>query len=205
MVALALSVAFVLGSAFQIASATPYVAPEPAPKAVSSVVQSADFGAAQLAEGISSARQNTPTPNPTDTPYGGVEGTHRDSPFKVIEDPETPMSTQQQIKNWSLLDLIMTVCCVVLMLTAIASGLITHVGEEHPKRMPLRLLSIVPAVAAVLLFFNTQDLSLPMSLIDDMTIWFAVLIVVSATLALVVSHRPRPRKLPEDDKLLRKT
>ena len=117
------------------------------------------------------------------------------NPFRVIEEPDTPKSIQQRIENWSLLDLVMAASSLVLMIVLIVGGLITHIGAERPKRMPLRLLSIVPAVTAALLFFNTQDLSLPMSLFDDVTVWFALCTVISILLAMAANHRPSQKKL----------
>jgi hypothetical protein len=132
---------------------------------------------------------------------GGQGAVRANGSLRVIEDSETPTSVQQRVQNWSLLDLIMAVSCVILGLTLIAGGLITHVGDERPKRMPLRLLGSVPAIAAIVMFLTTQDLSLPMSLLDDMTLWFTLFTVLSITLALAATRAPSAPKLPDPKEL----
>ncbi len=102
----------------------------------------------------------------------------------TVDDQEVPLAAGGA--SWSLLDLILTIA------TGLMSGmlLITYFarkrededeyaeyGEVKRKGM-LRLMSIIPMVGAIILFILTQDMTLPMIIVDEWTIYFAAIAIV---------------------------
>ena len=62
-------------------------------------------------------------------------------------------------------------------------------GEELRRKGLTRLLSLIPAIAGILLFFLTENMSLPMILVDKWTILMVVILLVNMVLALLSTKK----------------
>ena len=65
---------------------------------------------------------------------------------------------------------------------------------EIKKKGLARLLSLIPAIAAVVTFILTEDMSQPMQMVDKWTLLMAVYLVVNVVMA-VIAHKTKD----EDD------
>lgn len=130
-----------------------------------------------------------------------------DNNLRTVEDEDTPLS-KGPAGYWALLNLIFAIFTV---LTSIVLLVLYFKGkkeeedeydeydeyEEEPelKRKGIfRLLSIVPAIASVILFILTEDMSLPMIIVDEWTLWMAIVAVVNVVLAILSK-----KKLDDDN------
>ncbi len=62
----------------------------------------------------------------------------------------------------------------------------------------MRSLTIVPAIAALIAFIITEDMSLPMVLTDKWTILMAVIAIAQAVLMLVARDKKEEEKFEEE-------
>ncbi|MCL2757004.1 MAG: InlB B-repeat-containing protein, partial [Coriobacteriia bacterium] len=108
--------------------------------------------------------------------------------------PDAPTATTN-FAAWALVNLILAVVgmlAAVAMLVAFAfgrkendvsaeafAGKDVDEGEEKQrrKRLTWRIINVAAGVAAVILFLLTEDITLPMTLVDSMTIWQLVVFV----------------------------
>jgi uncharacterized repeat protein (TIGR02543 family) len=117
-----------------------------------------------------------------------------------------PLVAPLGFDTWSLLDLILTVLAVVWAVVTIVSGARRRNDEENEQRdfeeneqrtktrLGFLLLSGIIAVVAAVLFVITQDMSLPMVLLDGWTIVFAILFVGS-----VIAAKLSRKKVKEEE------
>lgn len=159
-----------------------------------------------------------PTPTPAPTPTNVTP-----APTTNIAGNATPLAGLGR-GIWSLFDLLATLLTVLLSLillpglfrrkkddeeeedeqaqgdavmAAQASAAKKDEDEEKNYKMhkPLRVLSLIPAIGSVLLFLFTQDLTLPMAIFDNWSLWFAIIALVQ----IVVAFFARKKKDDEDD------
>ncbi len=110
------------------------------------------------------------------------------TPLTDIEDGLAPKTSAAY---WALLNLILAI------LTAIVSIilLIGYLGrrnkedenEEEPeirKKGFARICSLVPAIAGIILFILTEDMTLPMQWMDSWTIWQAIILLAELIIAV---------------------
>ena len=67
--------------------------------------------------------------------------------------------------------------------------------EKAKRRLPLRLLTILTTVAAIILFILTEDMTLPMVWADQWTIWHFVIAAVTVILALFSRKKYEEKEL----------
>ncbi len=131
---------------------------------------------------------DTPTPaEPTDpveipepsTPLAGGEET----PEVTITEPETPLAAGNGAA-WALVNLILTVFTGILSVVLLIGYFRNkredeeYEDEDVKRKGAMRLFSIAPAVAAVVVFILTEDMSLPMTMVDQWTILMAIIALV---------------------------
>ncbi len=119
----------------------------------------------------------------------------------TIEDTETPLASGAA---WSLLDLILTVITGLLAVSLLVTYFKRRKEEEEDENVEvkrkglLRMLSIVPMIGAIVLFILTQDMTLPMIIIDEWTIVFAAITLVQAG----ITYFSRKKVEEEDDQVM---
>ncbi len=157
----------------------------------------------------------TPTPTPAPTPITAIPVTPfvavgpvpvalaavDDAPTPLADGPEaetigendTPLASGA---SWSLVDLILTIVTGLMTLMLLITYFSKKREEEHveiKRKGLLRLISLIPTAGAIILFLLTQDITQPMILIDEWTIYFAVIAVVQA-LVTVFSKKKAEEK-----------
>ncbi len=104
----------------------------------------------------------------------------------VIDEVEVPLASAGA--SWSLLDLILTVVTGLMSVTLLVTYLsgrredeeYIENGEQIKRRGIVRALSIIPMIGAIILFVLTQDMTLPMVIVDEWTIIFAAITLIQA-------------------------
>ena len=66
---------------------------------------------------------------------------------------------------------------------------------NRKKKLIIRLLGIIPAVVAIIVFFITEDLTLPMEMVDKYTILMILILFVE----VVVAFFARKKTEEEDE------
>ena len=130
--------------------------------------------------------ETTPTPKPTPTPTPTPE-------VVIVEEPDVPQGPGGSAAAWALLNLILTI------VTSIAS-LVLLVGyytgkkknedgsedEDGLKRKGLfRILSLIPALTAIIVFIFTENMANPMVFTDKFTPIMIIIAVVQAVVCLL--------------------
>lgn len=95
-----------------------------------------------------------------------------------IEDEETAQAGAPDEGSWALLNLILMALTVVAGLVMLALRFARKTGMAH-------LLGIVPAIVALVAFFVTEDMSLPMAMTDKWTLIMALIAVVQVVLLVL--------------------
>ena len=188
-------------------SSTPTPAPEqaPTPTPAPVIVPPAPAPAPTPAPArrITPAATATPTPAPTAKP---TETKQPEPEPEVIEDEETPLAPMPT-GAWALVNLIL------MLLTVLASLLLligylgkkkhTERDEYGNKRIDYtrnkkgfwRVASLIPAIAAVIAFVLTENMKLPMIMVDRWTLLMAVI----AVLQLIVAVMSKKQKESQDE------
>lgn len=145
----------------------------------------------------------TPVPTPTTTP-GNDEPTPAPE-IEEIDENETPEAGYNAA--WALINLIcaiLTVVFSVILLVGLAgknkkteeddSG--EEVEKEIKKKKFWRIFSIVPALAAVIVFLLTENMRLPMVLVDR---WTLLMVIIALVQVLVMVFGKKTTKDPEEE------
>ena len=177
--------------------------PTPTPTPAPVIVPPAPAPTPAPARRITPAATATPTPAPTAKP---TETKQPEPEPEVIEDEETPLAPMPT-GAWALVNLIL------MLLTVLASLLLLlgYLGKKkHTERDEYgneridytrnkkgfwRVASLIPAVAAVIAFVLTENMKLPMIMVDRWTLLMAVI----AVLQLIVAVMSKKQKESQDD------
>ena len=177
--------------------------PTPTPTPAPVIVPPAPAPTPAPARRITPAATATPTPAPTAKP---TETKQPEPKPEVIEDEETPLAPMPT-GAWALVNLIL------MLLTVLASLLLligylgkkkhTERDEYGNKRIDYtrnkkgfwRVASLIPAIAAVIAFVLTENMKLPMIMVDRWTLLMAVI----AVLQLIVAVMSKKQKESQDD------
>ena len=177
--------------------------PTPTPTPAPVIVPPAPAPTPAPARRITPAATATPTPAPTTKP---TETKQPEPKPEVIEDEETPLAPMPT-GAWALVNLIL------MLLTVLASLLLligylgkkkhTERDEYGNKRIDYtrnkkgfwRVASLIPAIAAVIAFVLTENMKLPMIMVDRWTLLMAVI----AVLQLIVAVMSKKQKESQDE------
>ncbi|MBM6831314.1 hypothetical protein H5982_04220, partial [Faecalicoccus acidiformans] len=134
-----------------------------------------------------------------------------------VEDEETPLSDGEEdvdegktplakIDVWALINLIAAIITVLFGLILLLSKRHKNDDEEDEEERQARIergeekeqeqkrgwickvLGVLVAIGSVVLFILTEDMSLPMAMTDEWTIWMIIIAVVELVLLLVGRH-----------------
>ena len=139
----------------------------------------------------------TPTPDPTEpTPTPELED---------IEDTDTP--TTGYTRAWALVNLICAILTVIFSVVLLI-GLVgkktkteeaengEEVEKEIKKKKFWRFFSIVPALAAVIVFLLTEDMRLPMVFVDR---WTLLMVIIGLVQVFVMVFAKKTKKDPDEE------
>ncbi len=111
---------------------------------------------------------------------------------------------------WSLVDLLLTVATGLMSIFLLVGYFVkkkakedeenerfAHANDEEDntrlkRKGAFRLFSIIPMIGAIVLFILTQDMTQPMILVDEWTIFFAIIALVQ-TLTMILSRKKNVR------------
>lgn len=157
--------------------------------------------AAETVLGAAEAEPAVTIPDNQTPLAGGEEGAQGDT--KQIDENKTPLASGNMGSEWALLNLLL----------AVATGLITlslFVGyffgkkekDENGRRAfkrkgILRLISIIPAVIAVIAFVLTENMADPMVFTDKWTVLMAVIAVVQVIVMLFAKKNRKEEDQPQ--------
>lgn len=183
------------GSSSGGSSSTPTPAPEqaPTPTPVPVIVPAAPAPAPTRVRRVAPAATATPAPTakPTET-IAESEPPKAESEPEVIEDEETPLAPMANGK-WALVNL------VLMILTVLASllMLLGVIGKKRGRNNKSfwRIASLIPAIGALAAFVLTENMKLPMAMVDRWTL----LMVIIAVLQLIVAAMSKKQNESEDD------
>ena len=177
--------------------------PTPTPTPAPVIVPPAPAPTPAPARRITPAATATPTPAPTAKP---TETKQPEPEPEVIEDEETPLAPMPT-GAWALVNLILMLLTVLasllLLLGYLGKKKHTERDEYGNKRIDYtrnkkgfwRVASLIPAVAAVIAFVLTENMKLPMIMVDRWTL----LMVVIAVLQLIVAVMSKKQKESQDE------
>ena len=158
-------------------------------------------------EGSAAVTENGSTAGDRGTPAGLVSMDDNGVPIvNAVDEGDIPMAAS--LGHWALLNLLSMILTALISLLLLIFIFVrkrrkdddpedekTEDAEETKvkKRVLLRLLGVIPAVAAILLFFLTEDMSQPMILSDKWTIAMIFILFVEFIVAIAA------RKKEDDD------
>ena len=186
-------------------SSTPTPEPDqtPTPTPAPVIVPPAPAPTPAPARRITPAATATPTPAPTAKP---TETKQPEPEPEVIEPDETPLAPMPT-GAWALVNLILMLLTVLasllLLLGYLGKKKHTERDEYGNKRIDYtrnkkgfwRVASLIPAIAAVIAFVLTENMKLPMIMVDRWTLLMAVI----AVLQLIVAVMSKKQKESQDD------
>lgn len=135
---------------------------------------------------------NTPNVTPGNTENVKDNKTPKAKGVEKVEKDKTPKSKGIE-NNWALINLIATVITVLSALILLISKHTKEEEEEeaqeedaiiYKRKRWLKVISIVVALISIVFFLVTEDISLPMTMIDKWTIWMVVIAVVQIVVFL---------------------
>lgn len=133
---------------------------------------------------IGSNNNLNPTPVKTET--------KKDTKNEIIEDKTPPMA-QFEIVYWALINLIATLITFLIAIILLLMILVNKRKKEDEikihNRIPGRLFSIIVAIVTGLIFLITEDMSLPMALIDKWTPLMIILLIVQIIVMIFCKHK----------------
>jgi hypothetical protein len=110
-------------------------------------------------------------------------------PPKITSIPDTePPAAPFNQSNWSLFNLILTIITGAIMIALIAIWLSNRKRDEDNAvnwKPAFRVVSIAATAVAVVIFFLTEDLTQPMIMIDNYTIYHALIAAVQVVTAVI--------------------
>ena len=107
----------------------------------------------------------------------------------TITDSQSPLAANG---SWALLNLIMTIITGIISAVLLV-GIFGKNEEENEegeeveieRKRLARLMSLIPAIGAAIIFIITEDMSNPMVLVDGWTILMAVILLIQAVVAFI--------------------
>jgi hypothetical protein len=154
---------------------------------------------------------------PTPTPTEPEELVDEPVPTAQLPDEDVPQANSAAGGEWALVNLILTI------LTAIASVVLwalyfvnkrkedeeedeyLKANAEDDKEQELnrhgiwRIASIVPAIAAIVAFILTEDMTLRMVMVDKWTILMAIIALVQVAIIFLAKKKVDDQEPDEDD------
>jgi len=147
------------------------------------------------------AEQNEPEPAPT----ASTDPTPVEEEIEILE-PEVPLAMPQR-GTWALINLIMTIGSVIIALGMLITFIFKKTyeddeeeyseEEDEGKHKLTKVLGLLPAVLAVMMFILTEDMSLPMVLVDKWTIPMVLIFVISVVLAGLTQNKKKDEEEEE--------
>ncbi len=122
-----------------------------------------------------------------DVPLAPEPETPEEEPTVEIEDEEAPLAAAPD--QWALLNLILMIAAILMSLTLLIGYFVGKKNDEEnvdvKKKGIFRLLSLIPALGAVIAFFLTENMLNPMTIVDEWTLLMVAIAVVQVVVVIV--------------------
>lgn len=112
----------------------------------------------------------------------------------TIEDEKTPMTAGEVEKNWALVNLILMIISILVLIKLPRKN---DEEKDYEYKHHNNIISVILAIAAVIMFILTENIWLPMTLVDSWTIWMAI-ICGGAIIARFFSHTTKEEVKEEE-------
>ena len=118
----------------------------------------------------------------------------------VIEDDETPLD---DFGGWALVNLISAILTVLVAFVLCIVYTNSRKQDENSEddessegkdSENFKFFSLIPAVASVVIFIFTEDMRLPMVMVDKWTLLMILLLIANLLLAFLIKHRDEDRE-----------
>lgn len=114
------------------------------------------------------------------------------APTRQIKNTNSP-KTIQEVNSWALINLIATILTIILSLILLIMYFINKRKEDDEiqiKNKPIkRMISVVVAILTAIVFLITEDMSLPMVLIDQWTLLMIILLVIQIIITILCKYK----------------
>lgn len=116
------------------------------------------------------------------------------APATTINDPKPPLAASAY---WALINLLCAIATALLSIIMIIRYFgrtkeeDEQVGDEVDvqRKGKLRIASIIPAIGAIIAFILTEDMSLPMEMVDKWTVMMVVILAIQVLVAIFANVR----------------
>ena len=112
---------------------------------------------------------------------------------KVVQNNDPPRSIIQQEGSWALINLIATLLTFLITIILLIFALINKRKEsdelEIKNRMLGRIISIVVAIVTGFVFLITEDMTLPMVLVDQWTLIMIAFLTLQLIIMILCKHK----------------
>ena len=99
------------------------------------------------------------------------------SETNTISDPETPMAAPEE-RYWALLNLILSILTVIFGLIFVLHGKDDDLEVEDKRKANIaKIIAALVAIASVIVFIFTEDMTATMTWIDKWTILMAIILI----------------------------
>ena len=159
-------------------------------------------------EAVGSAQQRVEDSDQTEEPPASpVEIEENEVPLSAVAQPIIP-GPNYNFMAWALLNLILVIVSGLIMLGVLLhcirrlKGVDRNESGYRAKRnrsLGLGILAVGATIASVVLFVNTQDFSLPMIVIDELTVLHAI---IAVAVVLVVEFERDKSEAEKGEKVL---
>ena len=125
---------------------------------------------------------------------------------EVVPDEPAPLAPEPELGAWALLNLLAAIATCVLSAFRLGGIRRNKKGEDkddeqrteeerenerRKNRKGLRLATLIPAIGSVIAFILTEDMNLPMVLIDRWTLLMVIILVVQVILAAFARNKKK--------------
>ena len=123
-----------------------------------------------------------------------------------LEEPEVPLAAPEG--NWALINLITTILSVIIAFGMLLTGLFKksyekdndeEENEDEGKHKASKIFGILPAALSILLFLMTEDIRLPMVLVDKWTLPMIIILIISVILAYLTKNKKKEKDEEEEE------
>jgi uncharacterized membrane protein len=113
------------------------------------------------------------------------------TPPTTKPDPKVPLDTKDGDGGWALVNLLLTILTALLMIVALVTIRKHRRDEEIGGKLAngLRIFNVLAVIAAIVVFILTEDMTLPMHMTDNWTIWMAAIAIVEVVLTIVSAKK----------------
>ena len=111
-----------------------------------------------------------------------------------MQENKVPLGINKKTKGyWALVNLIATIITIILSFFMVIFGFLNKEKEDEETKVHnrgfIRLISVIVAVMSTIVFILTEDMLLPMKLVDKWTLIMIFILIIQIVVAFLCKHR----------------